>query len=215
MFTFKQSIANKLLVGIIDASTGVGVTGLAFNAAGLTFKVAKNGAGSATKTLSAPDWLEVSDGWYWVTLSAAECDTLGVGLLLSYYQGAVGSYPFQVVANISSDVMSRLGAPSGASVSADVAAVNAKTTNLPANPASQTNLDVALAAIRALVPFGLSRETVLTRDATTGAPLTTQIYRWDTQANYVANGATGRTEYLATAAYHASGHLATFSVAQV
>jgi hypothetical protein len=38
------------------------------------------------------------------------------------------------------DAFARLGAPAGASVSADVAAVNAKTTNLPAAPASTTNI---------------------------------------------------------------------------
>lgn len=38
------------------------------------------------------------------------------------------------------DAFARLGAPAGASVSADVAAINAKTTNLPAAPASTTNI---------------------------------------------------------------------------
>lgn len=38
------------------------------------------------------------------------------------------------------DNFARLGAPAGASVSADVAAINAKTTNLPAAPASTTNI---------------------------------------------------------------------------
>lgn len=38
------------------------------------------------------------------------------------------------------DNFARLGAPVGASVSADVAAINAKTTNLPAAPASTTNI---------------------------------------------------------------------------
>ena len=38
------------------------------------------------------------------------------------------------------DAYARLGAPAGASVSADIAAVNAKTTNLPSSPASTTNI---------------------------------------------------------------------------
>lgn len=38
------------------------------------------------------------------------------------------------------DNYARIGAPAGASVSADVAAINAKTTNLPAAPASTTNI---------------------------------------------------------------------------
>lgn len=38
------------------------------------------------------------------------------------------------------DNFARLGAPAGASVSADIVAINAKTTNLPAAPASTTNI---------------------------------------------------------------------------
>jgi hypothetical protein len=160
VFSFKQSTANKLLVGIMDAATGAGVTGLAFNAAGLTFKVAKNGLASAVKTLAAPDWIEVGDGWYWVVLSVAECDTLGVGLLLSYYQGALGSYPYQVLANISSDVMSRLGAPAGASVSADIAAVKTDTatinTRLGAPAGASHAADVAAVSSKLGAPAGAS-----------------------------------------------------------
>jgi hypothetical protein len=48
---------------------------------------------------------------------------------------ATGSHTAQ-----SGDNYARLGAPAGASVSADVAAINAKTTNLPAAPASTTNI---------------------------------------------------------------------------
>lgn len=38
------------------------------------------------------------------------------------------------------DTFARLGAPAGASTAADIAAINAKTTNLPASPASTTNI---------------------------------------------------------------------------
>ena len=38
------------------------------------------------------------------------------------------------------DIYARLGAPAGASMSADIAAINAKTTNLPSSPASTTNI---------------------------------------------------------------------------
>lgn len=41
------------------------------------------------------------------------------------------------------DNFARLGAPAGASLSADVAAINSKTTNLPATPASTTNITTA------------------------------------------------------------------------
>lgn len=40
-------------------------------------------------------------------------------------------------------IYTRIGAPAGASIAADIAAVNAKTTNLPAAPASTTNITAA------------------------------------------------------------------------
>lgn len=60
-------------------------------------------------------------------------DTAGTTTLLSRIIGtlAAGTHNAQ-----SGDSYARLGAPAGASVSADVAAVNAKTTNLPATPAA-------------------------------------------------------------------------------
>lgn len=50
--------------------------------------------------------------------------------------------PTNTVASVdqTGDSYARLGSPAGASVSADVAAINAKTTNLPASPASTTNI---------------------------------------------------------------------------
>lgn len=54
-----------------------------------------------------------------------------------------GSIGKLIVDNLNATITSvfnRLGAPSGASVSADIAAINAKTTNLPALPASTTNI---------------------------------------------------------------------------
>jgi len=45
--------------------------------------------------------------------------------------------------NQTGDAYARLGAPAGASTAADIAAINAKTTNLPAAPASTTNITAA------------------------------------------------------------------------
>jgi hypothetical protein len=49
------------------------------------------------------------------------------------------------------DAFARLGAPAGASVSADIAAVNAKTTNLPASPAAVSDIPTANANADALL----------------------------------------------------------------
>jgi hypothetical protein len=47
------------------------------------------------------------------------------------------------------DNFARLGAPAGASVSADLAAINAKTTNLPPDPADESAIIAAIAAVSA------------------------------------------------------------------
>jgi hypothetical protein len=51
----------------------------------------------------------------------------------------------------SGDSFVRLGAPAGASLSADVAAVNAKTTNLPPDPADASDIAGAMAVVPAAV----------------------------------------------------------------
>lgn len=56
---------------------------------------------------------------------------LGTGLTINAYTGNTAQ---------TGDSFARLAAPAGASVSADIAAINAKTTNLPAAPASTTNI---------------------------------------------------------------------------
>lgn len=49
------------------------------------------------------------------------------------------------------DAFARLGAPAGASVSADIAAVNSKTTNLPADPADASDIAAALNTLTGVV----------------------------------------------------------------
>lgn len=64
----------------------------------------------------------------------------------------VGSIGKRLVDYLTGDIYARLGAPAGASVSADIAAVNAKTTNLPASPAAVGSaMTLASGAITAAV----------------------------------------------------------------
>jgi len=51
----------------------------------------------------------------------------------------------------SGDSFARLGAPAGVSLAADVAAVNAKTTNLPPDPADASDIAGAMAAVPAAI----------------------------------------------------------------
>jgi hypothetical protein len=97
MRSIKQSTITWFLIRIEDA-LGAGITGLAFNAAGLSAKLSKGAGAAATKTLTAPDWQEVANGYYWVRVTAAEADTLGPGALVVTYQGTDQAREFVVFA---------------------------------------------------------------------------------------------------------------------
>jgi hypothetical protein len=228
VFIFKQSTANYIPVGIADSVTGLGITGLAFNASGLSCKLAKSGLAATTKTLTAPDWVEIGNGWYYVKLSTSECDTLGVGSLIVIYTAggntAENLYPFGVVANLESDTFVRLGAPAGGSVSADIAAVKtdtaavkAKTDNLPATPASEATLTAHTATLAKLL--GISGENSV-RDTLIyngdGDLESARIRIYDSAANANAQGATGLlATWNMTATYTSPGKLSTYKVVLV
>jgi len=63
------------------------------------------------------------------------------GNITGNLSGSIGSYTGNTPQT--GDAYARLGAPAGASTAEDIAAVNAKTTNLPAAPASTTNITSA------------------------------------------------------------------------
>ena len=80
-------------------------------------------------------WTDTTAGDFTTALSIGKSVmngvALGTGLTINAYTGNTVQ---------TGDNFARLGAPAGASVSADVAAIQAKTTNLPAAPASTTNI---------------------------------------------------------------------------
>lgn len=138
---------------MVDSADHVtGKTGLA-----PTVTISKNGGAFASPAGAVT---EIGNGWYKVAGNATDNATLGPLLL---YATATGADPatdlFPVVAYspqnanslglayLTGDIYARLGAPAGASVSADIVAikavddaVKAKTDNLPAAPASTTNI---------------------------------------------------------------------------
>src|SRR5574343_121413 len=152
MLPLKQSVADWITARI-EGADGVGVTGLVYNSAGLSLRLAKAGAAAATKTLGATDWVEQSNGYYWTKMSASDLDTVGPGTLIVIYAGSEVAVPFRVSANLVDDVATT------------ATGVKVKTDNLPANPASQTNLDVAvstrLAAASYTAPDNASIATIL------------------------------------------------------
>lgn len=86
-------------------------------------------------TIASGVWKDTTAGDFTTSASIGKSImngvALGTGLTINAYTGNTVQ---------TGDAYARLGAPAGASVSADVAAVNSKTTNLPASPASTTNI---------------------------------------------------------------------------
>lgn len=131
--------------GVVDFALGADWTPAAGDV-----KVSIDG-GAAADITTLPTAIAMGNTAYWdFALSASE--TTGKKIVVTVgdaatkavedqfftietYGNASAEYPDDVSA-AAPDVYGRLGAPAGASVSADIAAVNAKTTNLPASPAA-------------------------------------------------------------------------------
>ena len=104
-----------------------------FNVASPVHTVASiNQTGDSYARLGAPSGASI-DADILTRSSYAGGDTSGTTTLLSRIVGTLASGTHNPQ---SGDSYARLGAPAGASVSADVATVSAKTTNLPASPAA-------------------------------------------------------------------------------
>jgi hypothetical protein len=109
-----------------------------------TVQVSKAGAAFAGLT-GSPSVTEIGNGWYKVTVAAGDMNTTDVILRATATGAAQTDEAFYLDDQRVSDVYSRIGAPAGVSLAADVAAVKsdtaaikAKTDNLPSDPADQS-----------------------------------------------------------------------------
>lgn len=121
-----------------------------------TAKIIKNG-GTVADCANSVTEVDTTYGCLKLTLSATEMNADSVWVQIK--DDTTGCVPFcatiyTAVANITGDAYARLGAPAGASVSADVAAVAAKTGNLPAAPAAVGDIPVASANATAVWAAG-------------------------------------------------------------
>lgn len=131
----KQSTAFKVPVRLRYQVDGSGATGLAYTA--VTVYIQKQGGSSTAKTLTGTDWVEIDPtnfpGVYDLNLSSTDTNTLGY-LKFSVVAPTIAANTFfglvEIVANLESDTFSRLGAPVGASIAADIAAIQTDTTRL-------------------------------------------------------------------------------------
>lgn len=156
----KQSTNRNLAVFMTDSTDHVtGKTGLT-----LTITASKDGAAFASIT---PTVTELATGWYNLALTTTHTNTLGDFLLHITSTGADPSdIREQVVLDLpgvaqTGDNFARLGAPAGASVSADVAAVKAV---LPAALVSG-RIDASVGAMAS----GVLTATAIAADAITAA----------------------------------------------
>jgi len=126
MVILDQSVARALPVFLIDSTDHVTPkTGIAEGS--VTVKISKN-LGTLTAFTLTGLWTEIGQGLYKIAFAATDLDTVG---FFGYLVTATGCDQFSGMQYVGT-------------LGTNVAAVKAKTDNLPANPASQTNLDVAV-----------------------------------------------------------------------
>lgn len=160
MVEYKQGQAALVVVSLITTVSSTPTTGVA--AGSVTASVLKADGTTASVTVTGGNWTEITAGpfaglgLYTLLVPSGTINVLGVFVVVVVVSG---SNPYKdkskIVANEEADTFARLGAPAGASVSADIAsvaslestissnvtAVKAKTDNLPASPASTTDVN--------------------------------------------------------------------------
>lgn len=121
----KKGSTYSVPILLVDTS-GNALTGKLFG--DVTFFVQKANALRAPRALASGDLTELGNGSYLVNLVASDFDTVGA---FRYWASCVGSAvceslsDYDVTVNLVDDVATTLGTPTGASVSADVASVQA------------------------------------------------------------------------------------------
>lgn len=137
-------IAAKVPVLLRD-STGTPITGVVFG--DVTAKFRKFGETSLTsKTVTGSNWFEVGDGWYDLLFTAGDLGTLKDFNYIAIESGSVQWNGFaEVIPEEENDIKAKTDA------------IKAKTDNLPADPASDTNVDAVQAALDSGVILKVSK----------------------------------------------------------
>lgn len=190
----QSQTAEPLVFFMVSSSDGkTGVTGLS-----PTVTLSKNGGAFASPAGAVS---EIAHGWYKVAGNATDTGTLGPLLLHATGSGAdAADRAYQVVSlDLRSAIAqtgnnyTRIGAPAGASIAADlatiaayvdteVAAIKAKTDNLPVDPADASDIVAAFSALTTLLSSTGIALTSAERTALAGVLLTTagtEAYRAD------------------------------------
>jgi hypothetical protein len=140
----------SVVIRIVDSGDGTPETGVVFNTSGIDLEYRREGATSTDITEATlaglnsahadGGFLHIGNGYYRLDLPDAACASGVSGVLVhGTVTGMVviGCY-IQLIANTAEDVYSRVGAPAGASIAADIAAIEAQTDDIGAAGAGLT-----------------------------------------------------------------------------
>ena len=140
----------SVVIRIVDSGDGTPETGVVFNTSGIDLEYRREGATSTDITEATlaglnsahadGGFLHIGNGYYRLDLPDAACASGVIGVLVhGTVTGMVviGCY-IQLIANTAEDVYSRVGAPAGASIAADIAAIEAQTDDIGAAGAGLT-----------------------------------------------------------------------------
>jgi hypothetical protein len=158
-FTTSGSIG-KRLADNVDAQISTRSTFAGGAVSSVTGNVGGNVVGSVGSVTSAVTVGTNNDKTGYGLSSAA---VQAIWDVLASAMTTAGSIGKRIVDYLTGDAYTRLGAPSGASVAADIAAINAKTANLPADPASNTQVNTRLASSGYTAPDNTSIAAVKTQ----------------------------------------------------
>lgn len=144
----KQSTARNIMLFMSDeADPTLGLAGLT-----LTVEASKDGGAFASITPSAVT--DRGDGWYSIGLTTSHTDTLGDLVIRATATGAIaGETRLEVEANTNADVIAAIAALESKVdiIDTNVDDIEAKTANLPSDPADQSLLIAAISAVETKV----------------------------------------------------------------
>lgn len=151
-FTFVNASAVSATVNVYTVGQDFTAAQLAANTTQLAGQAVSAAAGvTFPSSVASPTNITAATGITVATNSDKTGYSLSAGGVQAIWDAlvagltTVGSIGKRIVDYLTGDSYSRLGAPAGASVSADIAAINAKTTNLPLSPAA-TGDEMALSS---------------------------------------------------------------------
>lgn len=162
---YKNTASQRVFIAAVDAVTGAAKT------SGVSFYVTKDNGAQAASGGTATH--RGNGQWEYIFMQA-ETNADTIGLAWAGTDVIPGNVTIYTTTARTSDVYSRQGAPAGASMSADIAQVKAKTDLLPASPAAQGKLDTVESLASGVNGFAAIKAQVAAIEADT-QDLQTQI----------------------------------------